>query len=235
MAVSERLRARGVMLAGLGFLLVSGPMANTQTATPAGQAATKKPKTASHAAMAVWTPDVLQAFAIYPSEFNNSGLNKLTKTQLATLIAAAHPAAGRHVLACPTSGATPAGKIRVLLTVAGDDSSGQIANQIHGVVSQLPNVDIVTDPASADRALHVVIQEQTMNKHTIGYTAAYVTATPCADSFQGKTTAVELKGELGTYTDPKGPELAAELAKMLGRDLQSLPKSQAAAIPAGTQ
>ena len=31
----------------------------------------------------------------------------------------------------------------------------------------------------------------------------------------------EIKGQLGTYTDPKGPDLARDLAGMLDQDLQA--------------
>jgi hypothetical protein len=81
-------------------------------------------------------------------------------------------------------------------------------------------VDVVDAAANADRALHVVIQEQTLGKRTIGYTASYVTATPCVDESGGKKEDAELKGQLGTYTDPKGADLARDLAGMLDQDLR---------------
>jgi hypothetical protein len=68
----------------------------------------------------------------------------------------------------------------------------------------------------------VVIQEQTLAKRTIGYTASYVTSTPCVDESGGsdsKPNIVEIKGQLGTYTDPKGSDLARDLAGMLDQDL----------------
>ena len=73
-----------------------------------------------------------------------------------------------------------------------------------------------------DRTLHVVIQEQTTAKRTIGFTASYLTATPCTEEIAGKKTDVELKGTLGTYTDAKGAGLATDLAGMLDQDLQPL-------------
>jgi hypothetical protein len=224
MAVSQK-----YVLAAMGVLCLAGLTADAQTTTAASApTAAKKPKAASRTAMAVWTPEVLKAFGIYPSDFASSGLNKLTKPQLTTLLAAVQSGAGKHVLTCPANGAAPTARTHVLLTVAGEDSTGQIANSIRSAISQLPGVDVVTDAANADRALHVVIQEQTMNKRTIGFTAAYVTASPCSDSFQGKSTAVELKGELGTYTDPKGADLAQDLAKMFGQDLKATPQPVAA-------
>ena len=66
----------------------------------------------------------------------------------------------------------------------------------------------------------MVIQEQTLGKRTIGYTASYVTATPCVDDWRKAD--AELKGQLGTYTDPKGADLARDLAGMLDQDLQTV-------------
>ena len=73
-----------------------------------------------------------------------------------------------------------------------------------------------------DRALHIVIQEQTVNKRTIGFTASYLTATPCSEELGGKKADVELKGTLGTYSNAKGPGLAKDLAGMMDQDLQVL-------------
>jgi hypothetical protein len=117
----------------------------------------------------------------------------------------------------------------VLLTVSGDDPTGQRAAEIRQAIGSLSGVDLVDSPATAARALHVVIQEQTLAKRTIGYTASYVTATPCANESGGserepgdQQNPVELKGQLGTYTDPRGPDLARDLARMLDQDLQPL-------------
>jgi hypothetical protein len=49
-----------------------------------------------------------------------------------------------------------------------------------------------------------------------------VTATPCTDNSSGKNVDAELKGELGTYTQPKGSALAQDLAAMLDKDLRIL-------------
>ena len=112
----------------------------------------------------------------------------------------------------------------MFLTVAGDDSSGQIAGQIRQSIGSLTGVDVVDTAASADRVLNVVIQEQTTAKRTIGFTASYLTGTPCTEEVEGKKTDVELKGTLGSYTDAKGLGLAQDLAGMLDQDLQSLRK-----------
>jgi len=89
-------------------------------------------------------------------------------------------------------------------------------------VGSLSGVDVVDSAATADRALHVVILEQTVNKRTIGFTASYLTATPCSEEIEGKKADVELKGTLGTYSNAKGPDLAKDLAGMLDQDLQPL-------------
>ena len=107
----------------------------------------------------------------------------------------------------------------MLVTVSGDDAQGLRLAEIRQAIRGLPNVEIVDAAANADRALHVVVQEQTLGKRIIGYTASYMTATPCRDDFRKAD--VELKGQLGTYTDPKGSDLARDLAAMLDKDLQS--------------
>jgi hypothetical protein len=108
------------------------------------------------------------------------------------------------------------------VTVAGDDPQGQRATEIRQAVGGVNGVEVVDAAANADRALHVVIQEQTLGKRTIGYTASYVTATPCVDESGGKKTDTEIKGQLGTYTQPKGSDLARDLAGMLDQDLRPL-------------
>jgi hypothetical protein len=47
-----------------------------------------------------------------------------------------------------------------------------------------------------------------------------MTSTPCVD--ESRKTDAELKGQLGTYTDPKGVDLARDLAGMLDQDLQGI-------------
>jgi hypothetical protein len=211
----KSLGPRRRLWSGIVGLVLVGQVAMAQSTT------THKPKTTPKPAMAVWTPDVQQILGLSATDFTAAGLNRLTKAQLATLEAAA-PYQKKHVLTCPANGTAPAGVLHVLVTVAGEDSTGNIATAIRTSVQSLSGVEVVDQPANADRALHVVIQEQTMNKRTIGFTAAYVTGTPCGDSFGGKTTDVELKGQLGTYTDPKGADLARDLAGMLDQDLQPL-------------
>ena len=98
--------------------------------------------------------------------------------------------------------ATP-GKVHVLLKVAGQDASQDVVSQIQQKIAGLAGVELVDAPAAADIALHVVIQEQTMGKRTIGFTASYVTGTPCVQERGDKKTDVELKGQLGVYTNPE--------------------------------
>jgi hypothetical protein len=206
---------RWSLWAGITGLALVGQIAIAQSTT------THKPKSTAKTTMAVWTPEVQQTLGLSASDFTTVGLNRLTKAQLATLVAAA-PDQKKQVLTCPANGTAPAGVLHVLVTVAGEDSTGNIATAIRTAVQSLTGVEVVDQPANADRAMHVVIQEQTMGKRTIGFTAAYVTGTPCGDSFGTKKTDVELKGQLGTYTDPKGADLARDLAGMLDQDLRPL-------------
>ena len=124
----------------------------------------------------------------------------------------------KHMLTCGPAAPAQAGKVRVLITVSGDDPAGQRATEIRQAIGAIDGVEIVDASSAADRALHVVIQEQTLGKRTIGYTASYMTATPCTD--ESRKTDAELKGQLGTYTDPKGVDLATDLARMFRQDLQ---------------
>lgn len=169
---------------------------------------------------AAWTPEVQQYLGVQQGSFTMVGLNKLSKAQLDALIEAAKNNSTdprRHVLTCavlPVNGAA-----RVFLTVSGDDSTGQRATEIRQALGGVNGVQLVDSSAQADRVLHVVIQEQTLGKRTIGYTASYVTATPCTDEFRKSD--AELKGQLGTYTDPRGTDLANDLARMLGQDLRT--------------
>jgi hypothetical protein len=205
-------RAGAVLLVGF---VVAGQVGLAQAA---------KPKSASIAkpGLAVWTPEVQQTLGVTAENFNAEGLNKLTKMQLIALETSAQPDPRKQILTCPASGTMPSGRIRVLVTVAGDDPTGAIATAIKQAVGSLSGVDVVDTPATADRALHVVIQEQTMNKRTIGFTASYLTGTPCLSEAGGKKTDAELKGTLGTYTDAKGSDLAKDLAGMMDQDLRPL-------------
>ena len=185
-----------------------------------------KPKTSGSSSakptMAVWTPEVQQTLGVTAENFNAEGLNKLTRMQLIALETSARPAPGKQMLTCPASGTMPSGRIHVLVTVAGDDPTGAIAASIKQAVGSLSGVDVVDTAAQADRALHVVVQEQTVNKRTIGFTASYLTATPCLSDAGGKKSDVELKGTLGTYSNAKGPDLAKDLAGMMDQDLRPL-------------
>ncbi|HMG03213.1 MAG TPA: hypothetical protein VK596_08760 [Edaphobacter sp.] len=212
------------------FPIVSGvftghaAVAQTQPQTaPAPKAKTSAKAKAAPPGSAAWTPDVQRYLGVQEDSFRLVGLNRLSKAQLDALVSAAkNNISGdprRHILTCGPATAAQPGTTRVLVTVAGDDPTGQRATEILQAIKALNGVQIVDTPAAADRALHVVIQEQTLGKRTIGYTASYVTATPCAD--ESRKTDAELKGQLGTYTDPRGVDLANDLSRMFGQDLQA--------------
>jgi hypothetical protein len=205
-----------------GILVMATALTASTPAQTASTPASHKPRPSAKTTLAVWSPDVQKALGVSSDEFKADGLNRLTQPQLANLMNSARPDPNKHWLVCPASGTAPSGLIRVLVTVAGDDSTGAIAGQILHAISSLTGVLIVDTPAAADRALHVVIQEQTTAKRTIGFTASYLTATPCTEEVAGKKKDVELKGTLGTYTDAKGAGLATDLAGMLDQDLQPL-------------
>jgi hypothetical protein len=206
-------RVCGVLAAGVA---VSGQIGLAQ------QTAKPKPKTTVKPGMAAWSPEVQKTLGVTAENFNAEGLNKLTQAQLIALLVSARPDPRKGLLMCPASGTVPAGRVKVLVTVAGDDPTGAIAAAIRQSVESLSGVDLVDSAATADRALHVVILEQTVNKRTIGFTASYLTATPCSEEIGGKKTDVELKGTLGTYSNAKGPGLATDLAGMLDQDIQPL-------------
>jgi hypothetical protein len=210
-------RVCGVLMAGV---VVSSGVVLAQTT----QTATKpKPKTPTvKPGMAAWSPEVQKTLGVTAENFNAEGLNKLTPAQLTALLISARPKPGTGLLTCPASGTVPVGRVKVLVTVAGDDPTGAIATAIKDAVRSLSGVDVVDPAAQADRALHVVVQEQTVNKRTIGFTASYLTSTPCTEEIGGKKTDVELKGTLGTYSNAKGPDLAKDLAGMMDQDIQPL-------------
>ena len=207
-------KVRGLLLAAS---VMTGQVGLAQTAKP--KPATKP---ATKPGMAAWSPDVQKTLGVPEANFNAVGLNRLSQAQLSALLIAARPDPRKGLLTCPASGTLPSGRIKIFVTVAGDDSTGAIATAIRQSVGSLSGVDVVDSAAQADRALHVVIQEQTINKRTIGFTASYLTATPCSEEISGKKTDVELKGTLGTYTDAKGPDLAKDLAGMLDQELKPL-------------
>jgi hypothetical protein len=195
--------------------------------TGAGQ--TTKPKSTTSAAaakagMAVWTPEVQQTLGVSAENFNAEGLNKLTKMQLMALMTSARIDPRKGLLTCPASGMVATGRIHVLVTVDGDEASmAALAGQVRQAVAALNAVDLVQAAAQADRVLHVVIQTQTTGRGLIGYTASYVTATPCVLEKGGKKTDVELKGTLAESTaNSKGDGLAQNIASMFDRDLQEL-------------
>jgi hypothetical protein len=218
------LRVCGVLVAGA---VVSGQTGLAQQAatqqTAAKQTATKpKPKSTVKPGMAAWSPEVQKTLGVTAENFKAEGLDKLTPAQLTALLISARPDPRKGLLMCPASGTVAAGRVKVLVTVAGDDPTGAIAAAIKQSVASLSGVDVVDSPAVADRALHVVVQEQTVNKRTIGFTASYLTATPCSEEIGGRKTEVELKGTLGTYSNAKGPGLARDLSGMMDQDLQTL-------------
>jgi len=210
---------------GLAVAMVAGQVGSAQTTSTPTTPTTKaksKAATTTKPGMAVWSPDVQKTLGVTAENFNAVGLNKLTKMQLVALEVSARPDPRKGLLTCPVSGTVPVARVKGLVTVAGDDPTGTIAAAIRQAVASLSGVDVVDSAAQADRALHVVVLEQTVNRRTIGYTASYLTATPCSEEVGGKKTDVELKGTLGTYSNAKGPNLAKDLAGMMDQDLQPL-------------
>jgi hypothetical protein len=200
--------------------------ATAPTTTPAPPAHKSKSAAAAKAApiTSVWTPDVQQFLGVSQGSFSLVGLNKLSKAQVEALVNAAKNSVSgdskRYLLACGPTTPGQSGRTRVWVTVSGDDPQGLRLAEIRTAIRGLSNVDVVDAAASADRALHIVIQEQSLGKRIIGYTASYMTSTPCVD--ESRKTDAELKGQLGTYTDPKGVDLARDLAGMLDQDLQAI-------------
>ena len=207
-------KSRVILWAGLAGVLFMGQVGLAQKTAA-------KPKSSAKTAMAQWTPEVQQTLGVSASGFTAAGLNKLTKAQLTAVLSSAKPDPKKSLLTCSTGTATP-GKVRVLLKVAGQDATPLVVSQIQQKVAGLAGVELVDSPAGADIALHVVIQEQTIDKRTIGFTASYLTATPCGEETAGKKTDVELKGQLGVYTNPKSAGVAQDLATMLDQELQPL-------------
>src|SRR5580704_16287939 len=107
---------------------VSGQVGLTQTTTK------PKPKTTVKPGMAVWAPEVQKTLGGTAENFNAEGLNKLTQAQLMALLISARPDPRKGLLTCPASGTVPEGRIKVLLTVAGDDPTGAIAAAIKEAV-----------------------------------------------------------------------------------------------------
>lgn len=212
------------MKSSLAVLLVANGLLASQVGL--AQKAAHKPaaSAANRAGTAAWTPEVQQYLGVEEGSFRLVGLNRLSKAQLDSLISVTRQSLTgdprKHVITCGP--ATPAlqGRYRVLVTVSGDDPSGERATEIRQAITATNGIDLVDSAAAADRTLHVVIQEQTLGKRTIGYTASYVTGTPCNDPY--RKAHVELKGQLGTYTDPKGTGLANDLTRMLTQDLASM-------------
>ena len=205
-----------------GALTTCAVLAQAPAPKPRSQSRNSKASAATAGASS-WSPDVQQYLGVQQDSFRLVGLNRLSKAQLDALVTAAkNNVSGdprKHLLTCGPASPLQPGRARVLLTVSGDDPAGQRATEIRQAVGALDDIEIVDAPAAADRVLHVVIQEQTLGKRTIGYTASYMTATPCMD--ESRKTDAELKGQLGTFTDPRGVDLANHLAQMLGQDLQS--------------
>jgi hypothetical protein len=206
---------------GLAGVLLTESMVSGQS-TPKAPAKSKSSTKTSTAAQ--WTPEVQQTLGISASAFAATGLNKLTKTQLEAVLTLAKPDPRKTVLTCPVGPAS--GKVHVLLKVAGQDASPDVVSQIQQKIGGLAGVELVDSFAAADIALHVVVQEQTMGKRTIGFTASYVTGTPCVQEVGDKKTDVELKGQLGVYTNPKSVGVAQDLATMFDQELKPLRGAQ---------
>ncbi|MDE1177047.1 MAG: hypothetical protein PW789_10640 [Edaphobacter sp.] len=212
---------RGLLVTVLTSIVLSSHLTLAQTA-PA--TAKKKSSARTPTAASAWTPDVQQYLGVSQGSFTMVGLNRLSKAQLEALISTAKNATAgdpkKHLLTCgPTTPSQP-GVVRVWVTVSGDDAQGLRLAEIRQAIRGLSGVDVVDAAANADRALHIVIQEQTLGKRIIGYTASYTTSTPCHDDTRKAD--AEIKGQLGTYTDPKGADLARDLAGMLDQDLQAV-------------
>ena len=211
-----------------GFWLVSCGVLYGVFARPVDAQTTTKPKASpsntTKPGMAVWTPEVQQTLGVTQENFNAEGLNKLTKMQLVALVSSAKLDPRKGLLTCPASGTMPAGKIRVFVTVDGDEASmTALADQVRQAVAALNAVDVVDSAPQADRTLHVVIQTQTTGRGLIGYTASYVTGTPCVMEQGGKKTDVELKGTLAeSSANSKGDGLAQTIATMLDHELADL-------------
>jgi hypothetical protein len=208
-------RVLSISLIASGIFASQVMLAQKTAHKPSAASAAAKPGTAA------WTPEVQQYLGVEQGSFRMVGLNHLSKAQLDALVSSAKQNftgdPRKHILTCGPATPAQQGRTRVLLTVSGDDSSGQRATEIRHALGTIEGVDLVDSPAAADRTLHVVIQEQTLGKRTIGYTASYVTGTPCMDDFHKNE--AEIKGQLGTYTDPKGVDLANDLARMLKQDI----------------
>lgn len=214
---ATRLSYRRLLLPVLASLVLAAPQAPSQTAK-------KKPAAKSAApAVSSWTPEVQQYLGVSQGGFTMVGLNRLSKAQLDALVNAAKLATAddpkKHLLTCGPATPSQNGATRVWVTVSGDDPQGLRLAEIRQAIRGLSGVETVEKAENADRALHVVVQEQTLGKRIIGYTASYMTSTPCKDDW--RKTDAEIKGQLGTYTDPKGADLARDLAGMLDQDLQA--------------
>lgn len=209
------------MKRALVLLIVANAIVGTQWGRAQKTASRNSASAANRAGTAVWTPEVRQYLGVEQDSFRMVGLNRLSKAQVDALVAVARQNLTgdprKHVITCGPATPAPQGRSRVLLTVSGDDPSGQRVTEIRQALASVEGIDLVDSAAAADRTLHVVIQEQTLGKRTIGYTASYVTGTPCLDPY--RKAELELKGQLGTYTDPKGTDLANDLARMLRQDL----------------
>src|SRR5260221_14547218 len=76
----------------------------------------------------VWTPDVQQYLGVSQGSFGLVGLNKLSKAQVDALVnAAKNNVSGdprKHLLNCGATTPGQQGRVRVLVTVSGDDPQG---------------------------------------------------------------------------------------------------------------
>ncbi len=135
-------KVRGVLLAAS---VIAGQVGLAQTAKP--KPATKP---TTKPGMAAWSPEVQKTLGVSEANFTAEGLNRLTQAQLSALLISARPDPRKGLLTCPASGTMPAGRIKIFVTVAGDDSTGAIATAIRQSVGSLSGVDVV-DSAAAGR------------------------------------------------------------------------------------
>src|ERR1700756_5490671 len=133
--------------------LVAGAVMYGQTGPAQQTAAKSKPKTTVKPGMATWSPEVQKTLGVTAENFKAEGLDKLSQAQLTALLISAKPDPRKGFLMCPASGTMPSGRVKVLVTVAGDDPTGAIAAAIRQAVASLSEVDVVDSAATADRAL----------------------------------------------------------------------------------
>ena len=89
-----------------------------ETATPVKPKPKTTVKPGVKPGMAVWSPEVEKTLGVTAENFKAEGLDRLSPAQLTALLISARPDPRKGLLTCPASGATPAGTIKVLVTIA---------------------------------------------------------------------------------------------------------------------